>query len=60
LGWVNGSPHVLVEGVGPIGALAGAAIAEGSRSGSRPAARFAGLGFLVLSPLRGLRAVASP
>jgi MFS family permease len=63
LGRVNGTLHVLLEGVGPIGALAGAALAEGL--GIRAAiwisfaGSLAGLAFLVFSPLRTLRAVAS-
>jgi MFS family permease len=64
LGRVNGTLHVLLEGVGPVGALAGAAVAEafGIRTAIWIAAvgSFAGLGFLMFSPLRGLRAVASP
>ena len=61
LGRVNGTLHVLVEGVGPIGALAGAAIAEAY--GIRVALWVAvlggitGLGFLVFSPLRTVPAV---
>jgi hypothetical protein len=64
LGRVNGTLHVLLEGVGPIGALAGAALAEAF--GIRAAiwisvvGSLAGLAFLVFSPLRRLRAVASP
>jgi len=64
LGRVNGTLHVLLEGVGPVGALAGAALAEAL--GIRTAiwisvvGSFAGLAFLVFSPLRTLRAVASP
>ena len=59
LGRVNGTLHVLVEGIGPIGALAGAAIAElfGIRFALWIAVLgiLAGLSFLVLSPLRTLR-----
>jgi len=64
LGRVNGTIHVLVEGVGPVGAIAGALIAEAF--GIRTAlwvsvlGSLAGLTFLVFSPLRTLRAVASP
>jgi len=64
LGRVNGTVHVLVEGVGPVGAIAGALIAEAF--GIRTAlwvsvlGSLAGLTFLVFSPLRTLRAVASP
>jgi predicted MFS family arabinose efflux permease len=63
LGRVNGTMHVLVEGVGPVGAIAGALIAEAF--GIRTAlwvsvlGSLAGLGLLVLSPLRTLRAVGS-
>jgi len=64
LGRVNGTLHVLLEGIGPIGALAGALVAEafGVRTAIWIAAvgSFAGLGFLVFSPVRSLRAVASP
>ena len=61
LGRVNGTLHVLVDGVGPIGAIAGALVAEAI--GIRGAlwvsviGSFAGNGFLVLSPLRTLRTV---
>jgi MFS family permease len=64
LGRVNGTLHVLQEGVGPIGALAGAVLAEAF--GIRTAiwisvvGSLAGIAFLVFSPLRGLRAVAGP
>ena len=63
LGRVNGTIHVLVEGVGPVGAIAGALIAEAF--GIRTAlwvsvvGSLAGLSFLIASPLRTLRAVAS-
>ena len=63
LGRVNGTIHVLVEGVGPVGAIAGALIAEAF--GIRTAlwvsvlGSLAGLTFLVFSPLRTLRAVGS-
>ncbi len=60
LGRVNGTIHVLVEGVGPVGAIAGALIAEafGIRTALwvSVAGSLAGLTFLVLSPLRTLRA----
>jgi len=55
---------VLVEGVGPVGAIAGALIAEAF--GIRTAlwisvvGSLVGTAFLVVSPLRALRAVASP
>jgi len=64
LGRVNGTIHVLVEGVGPVGAIAGALIAEAF--GIRTAlwisvvGSLVGTAFLVVSPLRALRAVASP
>ncbi len=62
LGRVNGTLHVLLEGIGPIGALAGAAIAEafGIRTAIWIAAvgSFAGVGFLVFSPLRSLQTTA--
>jgi MFS family permease len=61
LGRVNGTLHVLLEGVGPIGALAGAALAEalGIRAAVWIAAAgsFLGVGFLVFSPLRSLRQI---
>ena len=64
LGRVNGTIHVLVEGVGPVGAIAGALIAEafGIRTALwvSVAGSLAGLTFLVFSPLRTLRAVATP
>lgn len=59
LGRVNGTMTVLLEGVAPIGAIAGALVAEAY--GLRPAFWIAvtgsllGTGFLVLSPLRRLR-----
>lgn len=61
LGRVNGTMHVLLEGIAPIGAIAGAAIAEAF--GIRLAVWIsvigssAGVAFLVFSPLRTLRAV---
>ncbi len=61
LGRVNGTLHVLLEGVGPVGALAGAAIAEAL--GIRAAfwisvlGSLVGVGFLVVSPLRTLQVV---
>jgi MFS family permease len=61
LGRVNGTLHVLLEGVGPIGALVGAALAEAL--GIRAAiwisvvGSFVGIGFLVFSPLRSLREI---
>ncbi len=63
LGRVTGTMHVLVEGVGPVGAIAGALIADAF--GIRMAlwvsvfGSLAGLASLVLSPLRTLRAAAS-
>lgn len=64
LGRVNGTLHVLLEGVGPIGALAGAGLAEvfGIRAAIwiSVAGSFAGLAVLVFSPVRTLRAVAGP
>ncbi len=63
LGRVNATLHVLLEGVGPIGALVGAGLAEafGIRTAIwiSVAGSMAGLLFLVFSPLRTLRAVAS-
>jgi hypothetical protein len=64
LGRVNATVHLLVEGVAPIGALAGAALAESI--GLRGAiwisfvGSLAGVGFLVVSPVRRLRSVATP
>ncbi|MEA2662710.1 MAG: hypothetical protein QOH08_2282 [Chloroflexota bacterium] len=64
LGRVNGTLHVLLEGVGPIGALAGAVLAEAF--GIRTAiwisvlGSLAGVGFLVFSPVRRLGPVATP
>ena len=62
LGRVNGTIHVLLEGVGPIGALAGAALAEvfGIRAAIwiSVVGSFAGIAFLIFSPLRGFRSVA--
>jgi hypothetical protein len=64
LGRVNGTLHVLLEGVGPVGALAGAAVA--GAFGIRTAiwiadvGSCAGLGFLVFSPVRRLGVVVSP
>ena len=59
---MNGTLHVLIE-VGPVGALAGAALAEafGIRTAIwiSVAGSFVGVGFLVFSPLRSLRPVAS-
>jgi hypothetical protein len=64
LGRVNATLHVLQEGVGPIGALAGALLAEafGIRTAIwiSVAGSFAGIAFLIFSPLRSLRAVAGP
>ena len=64
LGRVNGTLHVLIEGVGPIGALAGAVLAEafGIRTAIwiSVAGSLAGVGFLVFSPVRRLGAVATP
>ena len=63
LGRVNGTMTVLLEGVAPIGAIAGALVAEAY--GLRPAFWVAvigsllGSGFLVLSPLRSLRGLPS-
>ncbi len=63
LGRVNGTMHVLVEGVGPVGAIAGALIAEAF--GIRTAlwvsvlGTLAGTTLLVLSPLRGFHSVAA-
>jgi MFS family permease len=63
LGRVNATLHVLRDGVGPIGALVGAGLAEafGIRTAIwiSVAGSTAGLAFLVFSPLRTLRAVAS-
>jgi len=62
LGRVNGTMHMLIEGVAPVGALVGAALAEAF--GIRVAVWVAVLGvmgsiaFLVFSPLRTLRGVA--
>jgi MFS family permease len=62
LGRVNGTIHVLLEGVGPIGALLGAALAEvfGIRAAIwiSVVGSSAALAFLVFSPVRTLRAVA--
>jgi MFS family permease len=62
LGRVNGTMHVLVEGIGPVGAIAGALIAEafGIRTALwiSVAGSLAGTAFLILSPLRGVHAVA--
>lgn len=61
LGRVNGTMHVLREGIAPIGAIAGALVAD--HFGIRLAVWVAVLGsmpsvaFLVLSPLRSMRAV---
>lgn len=61
LGRVNGTMHMLLEGVGPIGALAGAGLAEifGIRTAIwiSVAGSIAGVGFLVFSPLRTMRAI---
>ncbi|HUQ16815.1 MAG TPA: MFS transporter [Candidatus Saccharimonadales bacterium] len=63
LGRVNGTSHVLLEGIAPIGAIAGALIAEsfGIRTAVVVAVvgSFAGLAFLVWSPVRTLRAAAA-
>jgi len=60
LGRVNGTTHVLLEGIAPIGAIAGALVAEvfGIRVAVSVAVlgSFAGLLFLVRSPIRTLRA----
>ena len=62
LGRVNATLHVLLEGVGPIGAIAGALIAEavGVRGALwiSFAGSLAGIAFLVFSPLRSERVVA--
>jgi len=61
LGRVNGTSHVLLEGIAPVGAIAGALIAESF--GIRTAVAvsvlgsFAGLVFVVWSPVRTLRTV---
>ncbi|GAC1700192.1 MAG: MFS transporter [Candidatus Limnocylindrales bacterium] len=59
LGRVNGTTHVLLEGIAPIGAIAGALVAEslGIRTAVAVAVigSFAGLVFLVWSPVRTLR-----
>lgn len=59
LGRVNGTSHVLLEGIAPVGAIAGALVAEsfGIRAavGVAVAGSFAGLAFLVWSPVRTLR-----
>jgi len=59
LGRVNGTTHVLLEGIAPIGALAGALVAEafGIRVAVTVAVlgSFAGLLFLVRSPIRTMR-----
>jgi len=59
LGRVNGTSHVLLEGIAPIGAIAGALIAEsfGIRTavGVAVVGSFAGLVFLVWSPVRTIR-----
>lgn len=60
LGRVNGTTHVLHEGIAPIGAIAGALVAEafGIRVAVTVAVlgSFAGLLFLVRSPIRMMRA----
>jgi MFS family permease len=64
LGRVNGTMTVLLEGIAPIGAIAGALLAE--RYGVRAAlwvavsGSLAGSLFLVASPLRRLREVSAP
>src|SRR5436190_3159012 len=62
LGRVNATLHVLLEGVGPIGAIVGALIAEalGVRAALwiSFAGSLAGIAFLVFSPLRSERVVA--
>lgn len=59
LGRVNGTTHVLLEGIAPIGAIAGALVAEsfGIRTAVTVAVlgSFAGLVFLLRSPIRTLR-----
>lgn len=61
LGRVNGTTHVLLEGIAPIGAIAGALVAEsfGIRTAVTVAVlgSFAGLVFLLRSPIRTLRPV---
>jgi MFS family permease len=63
LGRVTGTLHVLLEGVGPTGALAGAFLAEafGIRTAIwiSVAGSFVGTAFLVFSPVRGFQAVAA-
>ena len=63
LGRVNGTTHVLLEGIAPIGAIAGALVAEafGIRVAVTVAVlgSFAGLLFLVRSPIRMMRAGAA-
>lgn len=60
LGRVNGTTHVLLEGIAPVGAIAGALVAEalGIRVAVSVAVlgSFAGLLFLLRSPIRTLRA----
>lgn len=62
LGRVNGTLHVLIDGVGPIGALAGAVLAEafGIRTAIwvSVAGSLVGVGFLIFSPVRRLGSVA--
>ncbi|HEY8655892.1 MAG TPA: MFS transporter [Candidatus Limnocylindria bacterium] len=62
LGRVNGTTHVLLEGVAPVGAIVGALVAEsfGIRTavGVAVVGSFAGLLFLVRSPIRTLRSAA--
>jgi predicted MFS family arabinose efflux permease len=64
LGRVNGTLHVLARGVGPIGAIAGALVAEviGLRGAFWVSflGSLAGLAFLVCSPLRTLRELPAP
>lgn len=61
LGRVNGTTHVLLQGVAPVGAIAGALVAEsfGIRTavGLAVVGSFAGLLFLVWSPIRTLRSI---
>ena len=61
LGRVNGTIHVLLQGVAPVGAIAGALVAEsfGIRAavGLAVVGSFAGLLFLVWSPIRTLRSI---
>ena len=64
LGRVNGISHVLLEGIAPVGAIAGAVVAEafGIRAAVTVAVlgSFGGLFFLVRSPIRTMRAVDAP